>query len=345
MRIHCCHYRQEIHSSSTKPSLAAKGAGQRVRRGLDQDRRFPAGIRANCPYNNRPPTLTTHFHPEIIARPTSTARLIFPAAFSSSCSGIIPTGDSLRTSLFFGTGPDTRQAVSSKTNFFSRLARYCPIFFFLSTMSSLNRAALPTSSMLPSDRVRHLWPAFGQSASKNRSLIDHKVKAFLAQADKDYEKTLPHQRHSLQDHNAFKARRVKEIKEPHFEAIRRQWENKLTEFGLRMEDWTDISAEEMAAVISVLGDPEENGEERTVPPRQSPPSIALPPSQAKSTASIQPVAPSLSSSTRSTNVSTASSYALVDPSEFHSEDEDSGFFLPTVVRVLRRPCFTRADQG
>ncbi len=210
-------------------------------------------------------------------------------------------------------------------------------------MSSLNRAALASSPMSPSDRVRHLWPAFEQSASKNRSLINHKVKAFLAQADKDYEKTLPHQRHSLQEHNAFKARRVKGIKEPHFEAVRRRWENKLTEFGLRMEDWTDISAEEMAAVISVLGDPEENGEERMGAPRQSPPSIAMPPSQAKSTASIQPVAPSLSSSTRSTNVSTASSYALVDPSEFHSEDEDSSFFLPTVVRVLRRPCSTRAD--
>ena len=92
-------------------------------------------------------------------------------------------------------------------------------------MSSHNRAALASSSVSPSDRVRHIWPAFGQSASKNRSLIDHKVKAFLAQADKDYEKTLPHQRHSLQDHNAFKARRVKEIKEPHFEAVRRQWED------------------------------------------------------------------------------------------------------------------------
>lgn len=209
-------------------------------------------------------------------------------------------------------------------------------------MSSRNRTAPASSSMSLSGRVRQLWPAFEQTASKSRSLIDHKLKAFLAQADKEYEKKLPQQRHSLQEHNAFKAERVKEIKEQHFEAVRRQWEAKLTEVGLRMEDWTDISSEEMAAVLSVLGDPEEHGAERMVAPRQSPPSFKSQP--ANSTVSFQPVAPSLSSSARSANISTASSYEFVDPSEFHSEDEDSNFFLPTVVCVLRRPCSTRVDR-
>jgi hypothetical protein len=119
--------------------------------------------------------------------------------------------------------------------------------------------------------------------------------------------------------------------------VRRQWEVKLQEVGLRMESWTDMSNEEMASVLDVLGDPEDELDENVVATdRESPPNQTFSSASLASYATPpQPLAPALSSSTRSTNVSTASSYALVDPSEFHSEEEDSGFFFP----VVSLPCY------
>jgi hypothetical protein len=40
----------------------------------------------------------------------------------------------------------------------------------------------------------------------------------------------------------------------------------------------------------------------------------------------------MSSSTRSTNISSASSYALVSPSEFCSEDDQDEYFNPLMVQ-------------
>jgi hypothetical protein len=198
--------------------------------------------------------------------------------------------------------------------------------------------------MPPSERIRRLWPVFKQSVAKSRILLEHKVEALLDKTEKEHEKATPDRRRSIDQHNAHKARLAKEVREPHFKSLRRQWELKLQEVGLRMEDWTDISNEEIASVLDVLGNPEDESEESAVVPEQSsqPP---LPPKQTFSSASLatyatsplQPLAPSLSSSTRSTNVSTNSSYAFVDPSEFHSEEEDSGFFFPVVCLLSSCP--------
>ena len=160
------------------------------------------------------------------------------------------------------------------------------------------------------------------SVAKSRSLLEHKVDALIDKAENDYKKTSPERRPSIEYHNAHKERLAKDARDPHFKSVRRQWELKLQQLGLRMEDWTDISTDEIASVIHVLGNPEED----PAPPIHS---FSLPSSYPT------PLAPSLSSSTRSTNVSTASSYALVDPSEFHSEEEeDSNFFFPVVCLLF-----------
>lgn len=205
-------------------------------------------------------------------------------------------------------------------------------------MSNRNRTQA-TPPMSQNERIRRLWPDFKQSVSKSRTLLDHKVEALLDKAEKEYEKTAPERRRSIEQHTALKAKLAKETRVPHFRSVRRQWELKLQEVGLRMEDWTDISNEEMTSVIDVLGDPEDEPDEGAiVPDRPSPPNptFSSVPLSTYTTSPPQSLAPSISSSTRSTNVSTTSSYALVDPSEFHSEEEDSGFYFP-VVCVLYCP--------
>jgi len=212
-------------------------------------------------------------------------------------------------------------------------------------MSNRNRTQA-SPPVPPSERIRRLWPVFKQSVLKSRILLEHKVEALLDKAEKEHERSSPDRRRSPDQHNAHKARLAKEIREPHFKSLRRQWELKLQEVGLRMEDWTDMNNEEIASVLDVLGNPEDEPEEPPLVPEQ-PPQAPLPPKQSFSSASLatyatsppQPVAPSLSSSTRSTNVSTNSSYALVDPSEFHSEEEeDSSFFFPVVCLFCSSPC-------
>ena len=207
----------------------------------------------------------------------------------------------------------------------NHLLRHC--LLPSTTMSSSNR----TQASPPSERIRRLWPVFKQSVSKSRILLEHKVEALLDKAEKEHEKTTPDRRRSIDQHNAHKAKLAKEIREPHFRSLRRQWEVKLQEVGLRMEEWIDISNEEIASVIEVLGDPGDESEEpAVVPEKPSQPPIKTLSSVTYATSPPQPLAPSLSSSTRSTNVSTNSSYAFVDPSEFHSEEEDSSFFFPVV---------------
>lgn len=136
---------------------------------------------------------------------------------------------------------------------------------------------------------------------------------------------------SPDQHSALKARLTKQTMVPHFEQVRMQWEKILAQSGLRAEDWTDMSADEMASVSNVLGNLEDDTHQDTGAV-QPPPPAPIPPIRAPPTIYATHLAPSLSSSTRSSNVSTASSYAFVDPSEFHSEDED--FFPPIVVGTL-----------
>jgi hypothetical protein len=195
--------------------------------------------------------------------------------------------------------------------------------------------------MSPNERIRRLWPDFRQSVLKSRTFLEHKVEASLDKAEKEYEKTPPERRRSIDQHSAHKARLAKEIRVPHFKSVRRQWELKLQEIRLRMDDWTDMSNDEIASVIDVLGNPEDEPDEGPVAAnQQSPPNPNLSTASVASyaTSPPQPLAPSLSSSTRSTNVSTASSYAFVDPSEFHSEEEDSGFFFPVVCVFCYSRC-------
>ncbi|CAA7268300.1 unnamed protein product [Cyclocybe aegerita] len=194
-------------------------------------------------------------------------------------------------------------------------------------MASLHRPTASSSS--PNTRVRRLWQTFELSVAKSRTTMEHKVKAVVAKADAEYNKASPHHRIPPAEHKALKAKFVKEIQEPYFEKVRSEWHSKLHAAGLQVEDWTDITDDEMVAVSRVLGDLEdESDEDLVVVQAPAPVTAAAPIPQQYSAPSLYPTAPSISASMRSTNVSVASSYAFVNPSEFHSEDEDIMFMPP-----------------
>ncbi|KDR72679.1 hypothetical protein GALMADRAFT_252862 [Galerina marginata CBS 339.88] len=196
-------------------------------------------------------------------------------------------------------------------------------------MSSHNRP-IASSSMSSSARVRQLWQAFERSFASSRTVMEHKVNATKAKAESEYTKTPAHLRMSSSQHEELKAQLVKKIREPYFDDVRAQWQSRLEKAGLFAEDWTDMSQDEMDAVATVLGaEVEDQSDEDMVV--VSPPQQPAPFPQPHSTPFLQPVAPSISTSTRSSNVSTASSYALVNPSEFHSEEEDDYFFHPVMA--------------
>ncbi|KAF8908609.1 hypothetical protein CPB84DRAFT_1744231 [Gymnopilus junonius] len=195
-------------------------------------------------------------------------------------------------------------------------------------MASSNRP-IASSSTPPSSRVRQLWRQFEHSLTGSRLVIDHKVNAAKAKADSEYTKTPSHLRMSASQHEETKTKLERQIKEPYFEGLRAQWHSKLEKAGLKAEDWADITPEEMEQVANTLGDgiEEESDEDMVVVG----PTASGPFPQAFSTPFFQPLAPSISTSTRSSNVSSASSYALVDPKQFYSEDEDDYFWKPVMA--------------
>ncbi|KAF8157091.1 hypothetical protein B0H34DRAFT_486251 [Crassisporium funariophilum] len=187
------------------------------------------------------------------------------------------------------------------------------------------------SSSDPSARTRLLWRSFEQSLSRERSQMEGKVRVAQAKADQEYHKTSTHLRMPESAHKASKAIIAKGIKEAYFEKVRSQWQAKLLQAGLKPEQWSDMTPDEMRAVGETLGGVDDESDEDLVVVQEVP--QALIPEQPP-TSFFQPLAPSFSVSSRSTNLS-SSSYAIINPSEFNSEDEDHDYghvpFLPVAT--------------
>jgi len=175
-------------------------------------------------------------------------------------------------------------------------------------MSSHSYRKTSSASVATSARIRTLWYGFVKSSSGRRTATEHRICAATAGADEE-----------------TKAGITKDIQEKHFHSLRSQWRTLLHKEGLNGSQWIDITEEERQAVATILGEFEDQ-EEVIAPSPTSPPMAQL-----SSTGYAQPLAPSISSSTRSTNTS-ASSYAIVNPSEFCSEDDQDDFVNPLMVR-------------
>lgn len=182
-------------------------------------------------------------------------------------------------------------------------------------------------------RIRALWRSFELSQAKDRAQLDLTVQAALEKAEAEWNKTPNTDRMSRIRHNATKAKIVKTIKTPYFEKARAMWHQKLESLGLQADYWTDLTEDEKRRITNTLGADDESDEELVVV-SELPPAPIVQPTQSTF---FQPVAPSFSTSSRATNLS-SSSYAFINPSEFNSEDEDFEFEIPSSNPVVSLSC-------
>lgn len=175
-----------------------------------------------------------------------------------------------------------------------------------------------------SARVRTLWRSFEQSQVKDRTQLDATVLGALQKAEAEWNKAPNNVRMSRIEHNATKAKLARAIKTSYFDKARAKWHEKLECVGLKAEFWTDVTEDEMRRITHTLGADDESDEDVVVVPEPPP---APTPAQPTQSHFFQPMAPSFSTSSRGTNLS-SSSYAFVNPSEFNSEEEDFEFEIP-----------------
>lgn len=171
-------------------------------------------------------------------------------------------------------------------------------------------------------RIRTLWQKFEQSQAKDRAQLDKTIKAALEKAEAEWNKFPNGNRINRIQRNATKAQIAKKIKAPYFEEARAKWHGMLEPIGLKPDFWTDLTVDEKRRITNTLG-AEEESDEDVVVPELTPAPIVQPPQSHF----FQPLAPSFSTSSRATNLS-SSSYAFVNPSEFNSEEEDFEFEIP-----------------
>ena len=187
----------------------------------------------------------------------------------------------------------------------------------------------PYTPAAASQRIRSLWRKFELSQTKDRAQLDSIVQAALEKADEEWFKSPINVRMSKIQRNANKAKIAKKIKAPYFDAARAKWHGMLEPLGLKPDYWTDLTEDEKRRITNALGAEDESDEDVVIPELPTPPPpqppIVQPPPQ--SSHFYQPLAPSFSTSSRATNLS-SSSYAFVNPSEFNSEEEDFEFEIP-----------------
>ena len=192
-----------------------------------------------------------------------------------------------------------------------------------------------------SQRIRNLWQKFEQSQAKDRFQLDITVQTALAKAEAEWNKTPLPNRTSRIQRNATKAKIAKGIKAPYFDAARAKWLDMLEPYGLKPDYWTDMTEDEKRRITNTLGAEDESDEDVVVPESQPPPApVVVQPPQAYF---VQPIAPSFSTSSRATNLS-SSSYAFVNPSEFNSEEEDFEYEFPFSNPVVSSLCLSSSKN-
>ena len=194
-------------------------------------------------------------------------------------------------------------------------------------MNFLNPSYTPATV---SQRIRILWQKFEHSQTKDRAQLDTTIQAALERAEAEWNKFPNSNRISRIQRNATKAQIAKKIKAPYFDEARAKWLGMLESFGLKPDYWTDLTEDEKRRITNTLGDEDESDEDAVVP--------ELPPPIVQPTHFLPPVAPSFSTSSRATNLS-SSSYAFVNPSEFNSEEEDFEYEVPFSNPVVSSSTF------
>jgi hypothetical protein len=190
--------------------------------------------------------------------------------------------------------------------------------------------------------TRELWSTFRFGAMKARRSMEEEIRATLMAA----RSRAP--RGHLQDQQRTSIAKEFEIK--YFFSMRNEWDRTLRDNGLELDDWGDVTPQEMSAICAILGPPDLDADEESHQPEiedapqiplSHPPLKPAPPApqplsqsishQSQSSVSSQYSfssanasygAPSLSS--RSQNTSSAG-YARIDPRNFTDEERNDSF--------------------
>ncbi|KAG5641345.1 hypothetical protein DXG03_005458 [Asterophora parasitica] len=171
--------------------------------------------------------------------------------------------------------------------------------------------------MTAAGRIRKLWGEFQPWAAAQRKIYEGRRDEMIKAQDAKWKAALLKTRAKQDEHHIQKTQLLKEALDDYLEQVRAEWDSRLNRNNLTHADWGAMEPQELGSVEKVLGDGEPSK-----PAAQN--LVAQPPSQSQHQVVPTPnPAPPLTSAARSVNLSTstASSYTLVSPSEFSTDDE------------------------
>jgi len=164
-----------------------------------------------------------------------------------------------------------------------------------------------------SDRVRRQWIAFEQWLVAPRATMERRREEIFNGMDSDWQTTPSRSRVPRDVLEARKRARLRDLEEELVVLARLEWQKRLTEAGLRDEDWTDMTfAETLAVERALASDLDEEGMAIME-------NVAYHDAQPQGDNTLRPVSQAPSAMLRTSNISTT--YAFVSPTTLGIEEE------------------------
>ncbi|GLB39214.1 hypothetical protein LshimejAT787_0603760 [Lyophyllum shimeji] len=188
----------------------------------------------------------------------------------------------------------------------------------------------PTRNSPPSaaKRVRLLWTDFEGWVDIQLKILDRRRDEIFKAQELKWKSVPTKTRAKQEEHDALKAKLLREAQDAHLSKVQLEWQARLAKANLRDEDWGEMTIQEVQTIEKVLGGGADD--EPPTPVVQNvvtqPQHLGIP---------VSNPAPPLSTAARAVNLSTSttSSYTLVSPNEFSTDDElyeaVSSYIVPT----------------
>ncbi|TFK68566.1 hypothetical protein BDN72DRAFT_732975, partial [Pluteus cervinus] len=104
-----------------------------------------------------------------------------------------------------------------------------------------------------SHKARQLWRQFSGWLATPQTAMQTQITSTLTTLDLEYKKSPVRSRPSKSSHEATKAAAKRKIEEEHYRNAREEWNKRLKEVNLVLEDWDDITVQESEEVERALG--------------------------------------------------------------------------------------------
>jgi len=172
------------------------------------------------------------------------------------------------------------------------------------------------SPLSPAKRVRILWSELEGWAEIQVKILDRRRDDISKDQDLKWKNVLAKTRARQDEHDALKAKLLREAQDDHLSKVQMEWQARLAKANLRDQDWGEMTIQEVQTVEKVLG-----GVLDDEPPGPVVQNVVTQPQHLS--IPVSNPAPRLSSTARAVNLSTSttSSYTLVSVNEFSTDDE------------------------